>query len=75
MVTSAAAVDEIIIQEMDEACLNSVLTVREASALYHKTSKGITDAIKAKRLIGRQARPGSIWLVTKRSLDELWGAS
>lgn len=72
MVSSKQAVDEAIIEEMDKACLEGVLSIAEAMALYNKSRPTIVDLIKAGRLIGRQARFGSMWFVTKRSCDERW---
>lgn len=61
-----------LLEQLDRAGLDSVITVREVCHLYNKTHKTVTDLIKAGKLIGRQARFGSIWLVSKRSCDERW---
>lgn len=72
MVSTKQAVNEIIIEEMDRACLEQALTISEVCGLYHKTSKTVTVLCKSGRLVSRQAEFGTTWLVSRRSCDERW---
>ena len=67
------AVDEFILEDAEKACLQLVVTVREAMAMYHKSHKTITALVKEGKLVGRQAEHGSTWLISKVSLDARWG--
>lgn len=67
------AVAEGLIEDFQAACLDEVLTVREAMGMFRKGNKTIIELIKAGKLIGRQARVGAIWLVSLRSCEERWG--
>lgn len=72
MVSSQQAVEEFVIEDMQRECLDLVLSVPEASKLYNKNRTTIIDLIQSGRLIGRQARFGNMWFVSKLSCDERW---
>lgn len=66
------AVEEAIIEEMDKACLEQVLSMSEVLAIYHKSHKTVRALLAAGKLMGRQAKFGSTYLISKRSCDERW---
>lgn len=72
MVSELQTVEEILMEELEAACVASVLTIREVCTIYGKTHKTVIDLIKNGRLVGRQASFGGLWLVSKRSCDERW---
>jgi Helix-turn-helix domain len=74
MVSEFRAVEEQIIEEIDRACLEQVLSISEVSALYHKDNKTVYNLCKEGRLVCRRAAFGSVWFISKRSCDERWNA-
>ena len=72
MVSERFAVNEIIIEELDKACLEQALTITEVAFLYHKDKKYIYDLCQSGVLVSRRACVGSITLISKRSCDERW---
>jgi len=73
MVSESAAVEEIIVEELDRACLEQALTTHEVSALYGKNQKTVYDLCVAGKLVARRASVGATWIISKRSCDERWG--
>lgn len=72
MVSSQQAVEEFIFEDAQRACLDMVLSLAEATHMYGKNRTTIIDLIKSGKLIGRQARFGAMWFVSKSSCDERW---
>lgn len=72
MVSEFRAVEETIIEEMDRACLDSVLSISEVCAIYHKDNKTVYNLCVVGRLVCRRAKFGSVWFISKRSCDERW---
>lgn len=72
MVSERFAVNEIIIEELDRACLQQVLSISEVCAIYHKDNKTVYNLCKEGRLVCRRAAFGSVWFISKRSCDERW---
>jgi len=58
------------IVEIEKMCLDQVLTVAEAAALYNRSRKRIMDLCKSGGIIARQS--STIWLLSKASCDERW---
>lgn len=60
-------------KEAHEILLGSVLTVREVSFYWGKDKTAVMVAIWKEQLAARQAQPGATWLITRKSVINLWG--
>lgn len=72
MVSSQQAVEEFLMDDLEQACLDSVLSLTEACKMYSKSRTTIIDLVQSGKLKGRQARFGTMWFILKRSCDERW---
>ena len=66
-------VEAAIIEDMDKACLDNVLTIAEVVGMYRRDYSTVYEHCVKGRLVCRQALGGNTWLISKRSCDEKWG--